>query len=115
MTRTPHCHNARRGLVMALCVAAGGVGSMPTAAAPQTHTVVIESMQFQPATLTVHRGDRVVWRNRDLVPHTATSAGRFDSHTIDSRAEWAYVADAAGTFPYVCAFHPTMKGALVVE
>ena len=29
-------------------------------------------MQFAPQTLTVKAGDRVLWQNKDLVPHTAT-------------------------------------------
>ena len=46
----------------------------------KTHTVTIEGMRFQPERLTVARGDTVVWVNKDLVPHTATSeAGGFDS------------------------------------
>ena len=40
----------------------------------------MENMRFQPQSLTVARGDTVVWVNKDLVPHTATSkAGGFDS------------------------------------
>ena len=35
-------------------------------AAAGEHTVIIENMQFAPATLAVRRGERVVWVNRDL-------------------------------------------------
>jgi len=42
-------------------------------------------MQFNPAELTVHRGDRVVWVSKDLFPHTATAKDKtFDSGTIDA-------------------------------
>ncbi len=52
-------------------------------AAPRVHTVLIEGMRYQPEGLTVVAGDTVVWINRDMVPHTATSAsGRFDSNEI---------------------------------
>jgi len=92
------------------CVAAG----MP--AAPVQHTVVVEGMAFVPATLHVKRGDRVVWVNKDLVPHTATAKGRaFDSGRIDSAASWSYVAAQPGTIEYDCAYHPTMTATLVVE
>ena len=40
--------------------------------AQAAHTVVIENMQFNPATLTVRRGERIVWVNKDLFPHTVT-------------------------------------------
>ena len=85
------------------------------AAARQTHTVVIEGMQFHPASLTVRSGDLIVWRNQDLVPHTATAAGVFDSKAIGAQAAWSYIARKRGTFQYVCSFHPTMKATLVVQ
>jgi plastocyanin len=45
---------------------------------PKTHTVTIEDLRFQPERLTVARGDTVVWVNKEVVPHTATSEdGRF--------------------------------------
>jgi plastocyanin len=51
-------------------------------------------MRVQPEMLTVERGDTIVWVNKDIVPHTATS-------TSD--------------FAYICSFHPTMKAMLRVE
>jgi plastocyanin len=84
-------------------------------AEPQTHAIIIEGMQFSPQTLTVRRGDRVVWQNKDLVPHTATAAGRFDSRTVDAGKSWTWVAGEPGTLPYVCTLHPTMKATLIVQ
>ena len=84
--------------------------------APVTHTVVIENMQFSPQELTVHRGERIVWVNKDLFPHTATAEAKaFDSGSIAANASWRYVAAKPGTYPYGCTFHPTMKGKIVVE
>jgi plastocyanin len=85
------------------------------ASAPQTHTIMIEGMQFNPASLTVRRGDRVVWRNNDLVPHTATAKGVFDSGAIAANESWEYVARTPGASSYVCAFHPTMTATLIVQ
>jgi plastocyanin len=80
-------------------------------AKPQAHTVVIEGMRFQPEGLTVAPGDTVVWLNRDMVPHTATSASaRFDSTEIAPGKSWTYTAKARGEFTYLCTYHPTMKG-----
>jgi plastocyanin len=86
-------------------------------AAPQTHTVVIEGMRFHPETLTLQPGDRVVWVNQDVVPHTATAADNkaFDSRSIAPKASWTYRPRKAGTIAYVCSLHPTMKGTLVVR
>jgi len=93
-----------------LCAAAWAAG-----AAAASHTVTIEGMQFSPSTLTVHRGDRVVWVNKDLVPHTATAPKAFDSHSVAPNTSWAYVARRPGRYEYVCTLHPTMKATLVVE
>lgn len=83
---------------------------------PQTHTVIIEGMRFQPAALTVAAGDTIVWINKDLVPHTATSAaGDFDSKDIQSSGSWRYKVSTKGDFAYICTFHPTMKAMLRVK
>ena len=85
-------------------------------AGPATHTVTIEGMRFHPRALTVSPGDSVVWVNRDLVPHTATSkAGRFDSKTIPADESWTYTAATKGDFAYICTFHPTMTATLRVR
>jgi plastocyanin len=65
---------------------------------PKTHTVAIEGMRFQPEMLTVERGDTIVWVNKDLVPHTATSkAGNFDSKLIEADKSWKYTVRKRGT------------------
>ena len=81
-----------------------------------THTVIIEGMKFVPDTLTVARGDTVVWVNKDFFPHTGTATGgRFDSHEIPAAKSWRYVPKKIGQFDYLCILHPTMKGMLVVK
>ena len=82
----------------------------------KTHTITIEGMRFQPEMLTVERGDTIVWVNKDLVPHTATSkAGNFDSKLIQADKSWKYTVRQKGDFAYICTFHPTMKAMLRVE
>jgi plastocyanin len=85
------------------------------ALAAATHRVTIEGMKFAPAALTVKRGDTVVWENQDMVPHTATARGTFDSGPIAAGKSWRYVATKPGHFEVVCTLHPTMKSTLVVE
>jgi plastocyanin len=99
----------------AAALAAISCGQTP-ARAPVTHTVTIEGMRFTPESLTVKVGDSVVWVNRDMFPHSATSrTGGFDSASIAPEQTWTYTTTTAGDFPYVCSFHPTMKGGLRVE
>jgi len=83
---------------------------------PKAHTVIMEGMRFQPEVLSVAAGDTIVWVNKDMVPHTATSdRGRFDSKAIDGGQSWEYTARSKGDFPYVCTFHPSMKALLHVK
>lgn len=85
-------------------------------AKPKTHTVAMENMRFQPQSLTVGRGDTVVWVNKDLVPHTATSkTGGFDSQTIVAEKSWRFTVRKKGEFAYICTFHPTMTATLQVR
>ena len=82
----------------------------------RTHIVTIEGMRFEPDVLTVTSGDTIVWVNKDLVPHTATSkAGSFDSKDIQADKSWRHTIRQTGDFAYVCTFHPTMKAMLRVR
>jgi plastocyanin len=100
-------------LFLACAMQMAGTGA---AADPTMHTVVVAGMKFSPETLTVKRGDTVVWLNKDYFPHTATARdGSFDSKELGTNSTWTYVADKAGTFPYICLLHPTMKATLIVK
>jgi plastocyanin len=103
--------------LIALAVAAVLHGSIGPAAAgpkPATHTITIENMQFQPATLTVRLGDSIVWVNKDLFPHTATAAG-FDSAQIAPGGSWKYRTRKKGEMAYACSLHPTMTAVVNVK
>jgi plastocyanin len=97
-----------------LSVVGIAAGDRPT---PTTHTVTIEGMKFEPEALTVTAGDTVVWVNRDLVAHTATSAeaGIFDSKLIAPDKSWKLTVRKKGDFAYICTYHPTMKATLHVQ
>jgi len=81
---------------------------------PVVHQIEIRGMQYVPAALVVHVGDTVVWTNRDVLPHTVTSA-EFDSQAMQAKAEWSYRITRTGELPYRCTFHPTMFGKLIAE
>ena len=83
---------------------------VPALAAAATHVVTMEAMGFHPATLSVKPGDRVVWRNKDIVPHTATAKGVFDSGAIAPGKSWTWKAKGKGSHGYVCVYHPGMTG-----
>src|SRR5689334_7521251 len=110
-------------LVAALGLALGlpGVRNSRAASAPEPRTlvVVIENMKFTPAALEIRPGDRVTFRNADLVPHTATTkpkaAGAFDSRLLKPGESWSFRPDANEPIHYACAFHPMMEGVIVVK
>ena len=105
--------NASRFAFASALALAGTVAVALAAGAP--HEVKIEGMQFQPASLTVHRGDTVTWTNADLVPHTVTAKGQFDSGNIAPGKSYSRRMEQPGEFDYVCNYHPGMHGKLVVQ
>jgi plastocyanin len=94
---------------------AAGAAVDASAGKPATHRVVIDGLKYEPETLTVRRGDTIVWTNKDPFPHTVTAPGKFDSHDIAANGSWKYVTRAAGEYAYICTLHPNMKGMLRVE
>jgi plastocyanin len=80
--------------------------------------VVIDNFAYSPREITVAPGSRVLWVNRDDVPHTVTSTAKpkaFDSGALDDEASFAFVFQAPGTYDYFCALHPHMTGKVIVK
>lgn len=80
----------------------------------KTHVVEIRQFKFYPATLTVKAGDTVIFKNLDIAPHTAT-AKSWDSGNLGRNDSWSFKATAKGSFAYICAYHPAMKGTIIVS
>ena len=100
-------------VVLASCAQSEDTSDAPTA---KTHTVIMEGMAFSPEVITVAAGDTIIWINKDLVPHTATSsAAGFDSTIVEANKSWRYRAERTGDFDYLCSFHPTMTAKLLVR
>ena len=108
----------------------------PTAAAPAgppgTPLTILEgssiqgSPSYDPAALTVKKGDKITVTNKDTLPHTVTSgtgptdpnsAKQFDTSILEAGA----TADIEttninpGEYPFHCTVHPYMLGKLVVQ
>jgi plastocyanin len=77
-------------------------------------TVDIKDFTFVADNVHVAVGGTVTWTNSDGQNHTATSAGNFDSGTIEPGKSKTVTFDKAGTFEYACSFHPFMTGTVVV-
>jgi plastocyanin len=97
---------ARAGIgLLAAALAAGCSGSRP-----QVHQVTIQGFAYQPVSVSAAPGDTIVWTNRDVAAHTATSPGKWDSGPIAPGASWRMVVAEGSAGAYSCAYHPTMKG-----
>lgn len=93
------------------------VSNNSTAPATENTTVSIKNFSFNPPTLTVKTGTKITWVNNDSVPHTVTSdaSNFFDSKTLSPGESFSFVFTDIGSTNYHCAFHPTMKGDVIVE
>ena len=86
------------------------------APAARKHVVEISQFKFAPAEVHVARGDTIVWINRDAVPHTATALDRkWDAGNAAGGASVRWTPRERGKFTYFCAYHPGMKGMVVVK
>jgi plastocyanin len=102
---------------IALC--AGVAVLLPASMASARATIPIKGIAFKRPSVTVHRGELVVWKDLDgYVTHSVTSRGeeRFrsspylragDSHRVRFRR--------SGIYSYACRVHPVMTGRIVVE
>ncbi|MBB3308603.1 plastocyanin [Rhizobium sp. BK196] len=96
-----------------LCLAAG-LSLTGTAASAATIEVTIEKLEFRPAMVTARPGDTIVWRNKDVMDHTATSKGSFDV-VIPAGKSGSTVIKGDGVAEYYCRYHPNMKGQIEVS
>lgn len=89
-----------------------------TVSAAESAHVVIDNFTYSPREITVAPGSRVLWVNRDDVPHTVTSTAKpkaFNSGALDGEKSFAFTFQAPGTYDYFCAFHPHMTGKVIVK
>jgi plastocyanin len=105
------------GTLFAVSVA--GAHKHPTAKAQKhpTRTVSIQNFSFKPANITIKRGTKVRWINKDSTAHTATANnGRsFDSGRLRPGKRYTHTFKSAGKKPYHCEIHPHMKGTITVK
>lgn len=88
----------------------------PTAAGTTT-VVSISDFAFNPNQITIRKGSKVTWVNKDSMPHTVTSdAGSttLASGTLQSGDSFSFTFNEAGAYNYHCTIHISMKGSVVV-
>ena len=101
-------------------VSASGAHKHPATKAqnqPPTRTVVIQNFRFKPANITVKRGTKGRWINKDSTAHTATAnnSRSFDSGLLRKGQRYTHTFKSAGKKRYHCEPHPHMRGTVVVK
>ncbi len=81
-------------------------------------TVSVADFAFTPATLTIQQGQTVNWIFKGPNNHTvsdSTGIGLFDSGiTAPGSTPFTVTFPSAGSYPYMCQLHPTMRGTVRV-
>jgi plastocyanin len=95
-----------------------GAQKHPAAGAQKqaTRTVLIQNFSFKPAHITIKRGTRVTWINKDTAPHTATAINgkSFHSPVLRKGQSYSHTFKTAGKWGYYCKIHPDMRGSVTV-
>ena len=86
-----------------------------TEKAYEVYTVEIKDMKFIPDSITVKKGDEVVFVNRDMVTHCVTEekTKAWTSSAIPTGESYLLVANESSQ--YYCAIHTVMKGKIIVK
>lgn len=81
---------------------------------PTTHTVTIIKMKFDPADFKVKKGDKVIWINKDIVPHDVTEekSNKWTSGVLQEGEKWSKTITE--DTKYFCSIHQVMKGTITV-
>ena len=77
---------------------------------------LIAECAFQPTVNYIEPGEKVTWTNKDVFDHTVTGAATsWGSDAAISQGETvSFTFEDEGVYPYYCAYHPSMVGAVVV-
>src|SRR3989344_4454910 len=84
---------------------------------PKTYNIDIQDFAYKTKTLTIIKGDTVIWTNRDSVRHTVTSdsGNELDSELLSQGGSYSHTFVQTGTYDYHCKPHPYMTGTIIVE
>jgi plastocyanin len=116
--------------VVALSACGGGGASQPAASQPATSQAAaacskvttagsvaasIKDFKFDPGTVTAKVGDTITWTNNDSTAHTVTlDGGACDTQNIAAGSTGSLLFAVAGTYPFHCAIHTSMKGTITI-
>jgi plastocyanin len=95
--------------------ASGALPSVPAGLA-QAGRIPIQQYSFLPETVTVRSGTTVTWSNEDDAVHTVTATDKsWDSGRIPIGGTFHQTFTLPGSYEFLCAIHPAMKGTINVQ
>lgn len=102
--------------VVVAALAIVSLSGAATSVAPphKTYKIMIDKMKFGTVPSTLRVGDTIIWVNRDIFRHTATATDRTFNIDLMPAKSVSMVLKRAGTFQFVCTYHPGMKGRMIV-
>jgi plastocyanin len=77
--------------------------------------VAMKGFSFRPRKVTVRRGAKVVFTNRDSARHNAVRRGSFKTPILRRGRSAAVRFKRRGVYGYICTLHPFMRGKVVVR
>lgn len=109
------------GLAIAAIAAVGcggdsEAGSGPDGGGGASVSLVAQDMKFSPASLSAASGSSIEFTNEDDAQHSFTAEDAGIDEEVDAKASTVVdLSDVdAGSYDFVCKFHPGMKGTLEV-
>jgi plastocyanin len=94
----------------------GGAAACSKATAAGTVQAAIKDFEFDPSTVTAKVGDTITWTNNGPTGHTVTvdNQSGCDTGTITAGSTGSITFTAAGSYPFHCSIHSSMKGTITI-
>jgi amicyanin len=91
----------------------------PTSLNPtgKIYNIDISNFKFIQPSISIKKGDTIIWTNKDSAPHTVTSdsGSELNSATLSTGQTYSHTFNAIGTYNYHCTIHTVMKANIIVE
>jgi len=103
----------RRAIVILASLCA--VPAYPAGASAARHVVEIRDMRFGRTPSGLRVGDVIVWKNSDIVRHTATAKNRAFDLMLEPGQSRSITVRKTGDIEVFCRYHPEMSLELTVK
>jgi plastocyanin len=89
---------------------------VPTTEISKTYDITIKSFTFNPAVITIKKGDSIKWTNQDDISHSIiANSGLFRSENFDKGQSFTFTFNNSGESLYHCGLHPSMTGKIITQ